>query len=347
MKTEPKTMRLVLAALILVLAVAGWFVWGKTHNPDRGVVLAATGSVEATEVRVIAEVGGLLEELLVAEGSTVEKGQELARLDSQQYLIQVQQSEAGVRAANAALAEAEAGARSQEIEAARQEAERLARQAGALESELALAADIQERFRLLHEQGGVSDQEFSEKETRYTVLENQFASATAAAKAARAKVRLLEAGTRDESLDRLSAQVGQAQAGVDAARLSLAKTVVTAPVTGTVRSLNYTAGELIRPGAEIVTLQVPDSLWIYTYVPQQRLSEVRLGGKVEVQPDSSAEEGYTGRVTYVSPQAEFTPRNLHTSEERAKLVFKVKVELENGFDRLKPGMSAEVFFIGD
>ncbi|MEW5794450.1 MAG: efflux RND transporter periplasmic adaptor subunit [Bacillota bacterium] len=347
MKTLSKKKRVVVAVLtVSLIGLFGWFGWSHGDRQSQGV-LRATGTVEAAEVRVLAEVGGVLEAVLVVEGAPVEKGQELAHLESEQYRISLQAAEAGVKAATAALAEAEAGVRSQEIEAARQDAERLARQAGALESELTLATDVQERFYLLHEQGGVSDQELAEKETRRAVLENQFASALAAAEAARSRVRLLEAGTRSESLDRLAAQVGQVQGGVDAARLSLSKTVVTAPVAGTVQSLNYTEGELIRPGAEVATLRVLDSLWIYTYVPQQRLGEVGLGGMVEVRPDSGAEEGYTGRVTYISPQAEFTPRNLHTSEERAKLVFKVKVELESGFDRLKPGMSAEVFFIGD
>lgn len=336
--------RLRILCLVLLAVLVGLSA-GCSRDSNQSM-LSATGTVESTEIKVVAEVGGVLVEQLVEEGAVVEEGQELARLDAQSHLIQLEQAGAGADAAAALLAEAKAGARGQEIEAARLEAQRLARQADAVEAELALAEDFLGRFRELNQQGAVSDQELAQRETTHQVLDNQLASARAAAEAAQARVRLLEEGARAEQVERLAAQQRQAASGLDAARLSLAKTLLTAPAGGTVLSLNYAPGELVRPGAEVVTLQNNSRLWIYTYIPQESLGEVSLGNQVEVRADAYPSDSFMGKVTYIAPRAEFTPRNVHTSEERAKMVFKVKVELEGEQDKLRPGMTAEVFFAG-
>ncbi|MGC7878870.1 HlyD family secretion protein, partial [Desulforudis sp. 1190] len=156
---------------------------------------------------------------------------------------------------------------------------------------------------------------------------------------------MLREGARKEALDRAAAQVKGSQAGVDLAKSYLEKTILKAPVGGMVIGTNFEPGEVVRQGAEVITLLNMQKLWLGTYVPENRLGEVQVGQRVEVTVDSFPDKVFAGRVTFISPRAEFTPRNVQTKEDRVRLVFKVKIFLENGQGLLKPGMPADVTFI--
>ena len=102
-------------------------------------------------------------------------------------------------------------------------------------------------------------------------------------------------------------------------------------------------GEVVAPGSPVLTVLDPDDRWVRIYVPENRLGAVRLGAEVEVLSDTFPEKRYTGEVTYVAAEAEFTPKTVQTQEERVRLVYAVKVRvLEDPGYELKPGMPVDV-----
>ncbi|MDI6710404.1 MAG: efflux RND transporter periplasmic adaptor subunit [Thermoanaerobacterales bacterium] len=329
-----------LPGLLLLLAVS------LLGCDGRGRPLTANGTIEADEVRVVAEVGGTVQEMLVEEGDTVRAGQEVARLDPRILEAQQAQAAAGLEAARAARDEAAAGSRAQEIASARREAERLDALRKAAAEDLILQEKTLQKYRRLYEAQAVSEQELTVQENSAARARAQAEAATAAYEAAAARLSLAEAGARAETLARLEAQVGGAEAGVEAARLNLEKATLRAPVAGMVVGRNFAPGEVVRPGAEVVTLLDTSRLWLDVYVPENRLGEVRMGQKVGVAVDGFPGRKFAGRVTFIAPEAEFTPKNVQTKEDRVRLVFRVRVELLDGKDQLRPGMPADVTFNG-
>lgn len=328
--------------LLLAVMAGILFVTGCARQEEQ---LTANGTIEATEIKVVAEVGGRLEELLVKEGDRVKAGQVVARLDDEPYRIQAAQAEAALAGARAALEEAGAGARSQEIEAARREADRLAAQVEAAREQLALQEDALERARRLFDAGALPERDLVAAEKQCRVARHQLEGAEAQLEAARARVALLEAGVRQETLDRLAAGVKQSEGGLELAKLNLARAELAAPAAGVVAGCNFAEGELVRPGAEVVTLLDDRDLWLNVYVPENKLGRVKVGREVQIRVDAYPDRTFPGKVVYIAPQAEFTPRNVQTREDRVNLVFRVKVQVTGGHEALRPGMPADVTFV--
>ncbi|MBO8128082.1 MAG: efflux RND transporter periplasmic adaptor subunit [Peptococcaceae bacterium] len=324
--------------LLLLLSV---FVSGCVSGKE---TLKTSGTVEANEVRVVAEVGGTLAQVLVSEGDVVEKGQEIARLAVTEMETQVAQAVAGLDKARAKLAEVKAGSRTQEIAAAQQEVKGLEAEVEAARTDFNLQQDTLEKYRQLAGQGAVTEYELQIQENKAAKAQHRLETAKARLKAAQSRLDLLRAGARSETIKQLEAQVDAAEAVVRLAELNLSKTVLRAPASGTVMTCNFKEGEVIKPGAEVVTLADTSHLYLYTYVPENRLSEVKLGQQVEVMVDSYPNKRFKGQVTFIAPKAEFTPKNVQTEEDRVRLVFKVKVEIKDGQDKLWPGMPADVYF---
>lgn len=324
------------AAVVLLLA-------GCQSRGQTGA-LTANGTIEATEVNVTARVGGTLQKLGVREGDRVKAGQLIGQLDTRSYSVQENQAQAGVAAAQASLDEAKSGARSQEIAAARQNMDALAAQVAAAQDQLTLQEDNFKRAQSLFQAGAIPEQSLQEQQTACDTARHKLAGIKAQQEAARAKLELLQAGSTPQALDRLSAGVNQSEDNLKLARLNLDWTRLTAPISGTVISRNFEPGELIRPGAQVITLQDDRDRWLNVYVPENRLDQVKAGQPVQIRVDAYPDKTFPGRVEYISPQAEFTPRNVQTKQDRVDLVFRVKVRVTGGWAQLKPGVPADVTF---
>ena len=137
-------------------------------------------------------------------------------------------------------------------------------------------------------------------------------------------------------------QVDQARAALRTAEVRLKDAVADAPVSGIVLSRNVEKGETVAAGVAVYSLGDLDNPWVKVYVSETRLGMVKLGQKAQVFTDTYPGKAYEGRVTYIASEAEFTPKNVQTKEERVKLVFGVKVSVTNVSNELKPGMPADV-----
>lgn len=276
-----------------------------------------------------------------------------------QTQAEVKRARAGVSAADARYQSLKTGSRTEEIAEAAANRDRA-------KAEWENRQRDYERMKNLYEGGTIS---FKEYDTTRTSAE----SARAAYEAAEERFKLVKTGPRIEAIQEgkanlagsgaalteaeigrrevekmkldlrvLQAQKEQAKAALRVAEDDLAKARLLAPFEGFVTVKDTEEGEFVQPGTPVITVARLDSVWVKTYVPETQLGRVYLGQKGDVISDTFPGKTYPGTVTFISPEAEFTPKNVQTREERVKLVYRIKVTLQNPRQELKPGMPVDV-----
>ncbi|MEQ9400600.1 MAG: HlyD family efflux transporter periplasmic adaptor subunit [Longimicrobiales bacterium] len=323
---------LVAVPLVAAAVAIAFVVFGPGTEASDG--LSASGTVEATEADLGFQVPGRIEEIVLREGDPVSGGEVVAYLDATEIRAVRDAAVAQERTATARLRELERGARPEE----------LAQAESALASARARADEARreaERARTLFEGGAVSRQALDRAETA-------LATAEAAARQAGDQAALVRQGPRTETLDAQRAMVEQARAQVARADAGLGFTRLQAPFPGVVSLRHREPGEVVQPGAPVLSVLDPADRWVRIYVPEDRLGRVRIGMPARIVADTWPDRVYEGEVVYIGSQAEFTPRNVQTAEERTKLVYPVKVRItgDPGFE-LKPGVPADVTLVED
>jgi HlyD family secretion protein len=167
-------------------------------------------------------------------------------------------------------------------------------------------------------------------------------AASARREAAQQKLAALEAGSRHEEITAAREAATSAHAQANAIRSRLGELVLTAPSHGVVLLKNFVAGELVQPGQPVVTLGNPDSLWVRVYVAAPDIGRVRIGAHADVIATGFGQRTFPGRVVAIATSAEFTPRAALTEEERANLVFAVKITMDPSGGALRPGLPVDV-----
>ena len=297
-------------------------------NSRKGVI-EASGTLEATEVKVSAKVPGQIQQVHFQEGQQVTSGDTLVTLDRSTLELQWKQAQAGVDLAEAQYGMLVKGARVEDLRLA----EEALRQA---EASHKIASEDYTRMKELLATNTVTQRQFDEAESRYTVAAAQLNSA-------KQNLQKLERFARPEELAAARARLNQAKAVADLLRKQLSDATIVAPVSGTVTQKPLEEGELIGVGAVVATIARLQKLDLMIYVSEQELGRVRLGGEADVVIDTYPERAFPGKVIYISPIAEFTPKNVQTKEDRTKLVFGVKLEVENPEGILKAGMPADAY----
>jgi HlyD family secretion protein len=289
--------------------------------------LRGSGTIEAVTVRVAARAGGELLDIPVEEGSYVEAGDLLARIDSTTPDIRLRQARAGVELAEAQLDLVLQGARSEDI----RQAEEALTQA---EDALRLAQEDFRRMENLLASGSVTRQQHDEAESRLSAARARSNSAAAA-------LRKLENLARPEEVRAARARLKQAEAAVELLEQQVRDCSVRAPSSGYVTQKLAEPGELVAPGTPLFIVADLSRVYLTIYVPEADLARVRLGQAAEVSGDAAPARPLPGRVVYISPLAEFTPKNVQTEEERVRLVFAVKIAVDNPDQTFKPGLPAD------
>ena len=176
-------------------------------------------------------------------------------------------------------------------------------------------------------------------------MEAEYNAAVAAVEMAQAQLDAMRAGATEEEIAIAEAQVEQAQAAVESLMVLRDKQTLIAPVGGLVLELNIHEGELAAPGAAMLVLGDLKHVTLTVYVPEDKLGQVRVGQEVQVGVDSFPGRLFTGSVVAIANEAEFTPRNVQTQEERVNMVFAVDVRIPNPDHALKPGVPADAVII--
>jgi HlyD family secretion protein len=317
MKRHPKV---VPPALVLVAGLLGA---ACREGGDPGLIVAS-GHVEATEVLVSTKVAGAIEGLAVDEGSAVAAGQELAAIDTTDTRLALDAARAERAQAEAELRLRLAGSRVEDVREAKAQVSRA-------EVDLDGAQRDLDRMEGLLSAGSGTTKARDDARTRRD-------AARAALDAARERLRRLEAGFRAEEKDAARARLRAAEARIAQLEQQLRDARIVSPVVGVVTEKLAERGELAARGTGIVVVTDLANAWLNAYVAEPDLARVRLGQEAEVVTDGG--ESRKGRVSFVASRAEFTPKNVQTRDERVKLVYRIKVALENADGLFKPGMPA-------
>jgi HlyD family secretion protein len=335
----PKRLRVILIVIVAAGAATAW--WGthrSTTDPHR---LLLSGTIEVTQVDLAFKIPGRLLERIVDEGDSVAAGQVVARLDDVDQKLQVARAEAQVASAKAFLTKLERGSRAEEVAQARAQLQQARAAANAAESRLKLAEDDVARSRKLRAQEVISQQKFDELQTTYETAFNSRREAVARVHNARATLDLVLAGPRKEDIEQARAQLAGAQQVLALARRQLADTVLKSPTAGVVLSKAAEPGAYLNPGTPVITVGQLDQVWLRGYINETDLGRIRLQQPARVTTDTYPDKDYPGKVSFISDQAEFTPKAVQTHEERVKLMYRVKISLNNPRQELKAGMPAD------
>jgi len=363
------------AILLLAALLIGVIAYSRLR-PESSTV---SGFIEADETRLGSRVGGRVAEVLVEEGQRVRQGQILVELEPYDLLKQEQEAAATLKARQADLQRLEAGLRDEEVAqaAARHRQlvahleklkngprpqEKVAAEANlrAAESELKLAEQNHERVVSLAARNAAPQEDLDRaseelqaalarrvvREQELALLKEgtrreEIAQAEAQVEEARQTLLLAEDGFRDEEIEAARAARDAAQAALEALRLRIAELKITASSDGVVQAIDLHPGDLVPANAPVLSVLDDRRLWVRAYVPEDRL-DLQLGRRLTITVDSYPDEEFEGEVTFISDQAEFTPSNVQTRDERVKQVFRIKVALTQDQDRLRPGMAAVV-----
>ena len=363
--------------LLLLGAAAAWKYFNGRASADK---LVLSGTIEADEIHVGSKVGGRIIEVLVNEGQEVHQGQPLIRFDRYDFDAKHSDAVAAVAQAEATLEKAVNGSRPEEVAAARAQAEAAwmsyqealngprkpeidaARaDVAAADADYEVAKATLSRTGKLVENGVQSQQEYDNAKSAYDragarreaarhklellqagTREEEIERAKRLFKQADANRALVERGTRKEDIDNARAQLERARAALKQIEVQLGELEVTAPANAFVEVLQVRPGELINPNAPVATLVEVDRLWVRVYVPEPEKGNVQLGKEVSVGVDTFPGEHFRGRIEEIASRGEFTPRNVQTRDERDHQVFGLRVRLDNPGRRLSAGMAADV-----
>lgn len=297
-------------------------------NNDNGKFIKESGTIEATEVVISSQTAGKIIKILKDEGDRVSAGDTILIIDQENLSIQLKQAIANRDIAKAQYDLLIKGARKEDIK----QAEESLKQA---EANFILAKSDRDRMENLYQSGSINKRQFEEAQTRYEVALAQLNSA----KEYYNKIKNI---ARPEEIAQAKANYDKALASVELIQKNIRDCFVVSPINGFIVKKFVELGETVSMMSSLVKIADLSDVKISIYVPETDLGKIKLGQKAEVTVDSFKDKIFEGTVIYISPEAEFTPKNIQTKDERTKLVFEVKIKVHNPNFELKAGMPADV-----
>jgi HlyD family secretion protein len=321
-------MKRILFIVIMAGLITGLLYYLFTRDKkEENDFIKVSGNIETTEVDVGFKISGRIVSLLLQEGDWVENGKILAKLDDEDLRHRFELAKATLNSAQAKLNKLLAGSRPEEL----REAEVALHQA---QFDLENKQAHYERMKVLFEGHVIPKETLDNAEAGYKI-------AKATVQRATENYKLVKEGPRKEDIEDAKAQVEQARASLKLAETQLSYTVLNSPLSGVVLVKSSEMGEVVNPGTSIITLADLENVWLKAYIPETDLSKVKWGQEVIVTTDLRPKKEYKGKISFISSQAEFTPKSIQTEKERVTLVYRIKVDIPNPDRELKPGMPAD------
>ena len=322
------TMKRIILIAVLVVIIAGLLYTFFTRNRKEGDdFIKVSGNIETTEVDVGFKIPGRIVNLSVQEGDWVDHGKIVAKLDDEDLRHRFELTQATFNSAQAKLSKLLAGSRPEEL----REAEAALHQA---QFDLENKQTHYERMKVLYEGRVIPKETLDNSEAGYKI-------ARATVQRAAENYKLVKEGPRKEDIDDARAQVEQARASLKLAGTQLSYSILNSPISGVVLVKSSEVGEVVNPGTSVLTLADIENVWLKAYIPETDLSKIKWGQEVIVTTDLRPKKEYKGKISFISSQAEFTPKSIQTEKERVTLVYRIKVDIPNSDRELKPGMPAD------
>jgi len=322
-----KSVVILLAAVVVLAAgFGGW--WWYQSQQDKALTLY--GNVDIRTVNMSFRVGGRLASLTVDEGDTIAAGQTLGELDKAPYQNALLQARAGVSVAQAQYDLMQAGYRDEEVA-----------QAAAAVKQAQAAYDYAQNF--YNRQQGL----WKSRTVSANDLENARSArdqAQATLKSAQDKLRQYRSGNREQDIAQAKASLEQAQAQLAQAQLDLHDTTLVAPANGTLLTRAVEPGSMLNAGSTVLTLSLTRPVWVRAYVNEASLGEAKPGREVLLYTGGRPDKPYHGKIGFVSPTAEFTPKTVETPDLRTDLVYRLRIIVNDADDALRQGMPVTVSF---
>ena len=319
--------KIICMLFILMLVAGGGYYYYMMNKDDR---LTASGTVEVTKYDVTPRIAGYIRELTCREGDFLTEGVLVCRLEREDLQRQNESGWQAVEAAQATLTDLQKGSREQEIFMAKSQIDRTKAVYDKASADLT-------RNEQLYAVGGISRQELDNAREANKVAKEDYLSA-------QANYDLVMEGTRT---DQIAAQAAEVQRLIAAARANedlVNNTNLFSPVDGVIISKNFENNEYINAGESVVTIADLKDCWVKVYISTADLGKVYIGQETELAVDGFPQEKFTGKVVEINDEAEFTPRESITQDERANMVFAVKIQIENPDGKIKAGMPTDVIF---
>lgn len=311
-----------------LLTATGYAVW---RTQERGGEFVVSGIIEVDDIHVGSRVGGRVLKVVAREGQSVRAGDVLVLLEPYELNASLAEARASLRQTEARLAELVTGYRRGEIDQAK--AEWLA-----VKAQHENAEKFRQRMKEMIERKLIAHQEYDDANAKADEVEQKM-------KSVKERYDLLLAGTRPEEIAQAQASVEMARARLELLKTQLNETIIRSPQDAVVEVLDLEPGDLVGAGKPVATLLRTSSLWVRAYLPENRLGHVQPELKVKVRVDSFPRRDFSGIVRRIHRQAEFTPRNVQTVEERVLQVFQIEVIIDDPDRLLRPGMNADVFIL--
>lgn len=289
--------------------------------------IEASGTIEIIETTVSSKNADAVDKLLVDEGDSVHMGDLVAEIDHSSLDLQLAESEAALLGAKYQLELLLNGARTEDLKIAEE---------AVIQTEAAYEnADKNfARTKELFTKGNISQKQYDDAVTGFTTAKTQYTSA-------QLTLKKLKSGARAEEINVARAKYDQVEAGVNILKKKIADCSVRSPVAGVVTTKFVEEGEFVNVGTPLYTVAKLDPVNLTIYVSEVELGKVTIGGGADVRIDAYPDKVFKGKIIYISPVAEFTPKSIQTKDERVKQVFGVKLEVPNPDGILKPGMPAD------
>ncbi len=321
-----KSVVILLAVVVLAAGFGGW--WWYQSQQDKTLTLY--GNVDIRTVNMSFRVGGRLASLTVDEGDAITAGQTLGELDKAPYQNALLQAQAGVAVAQAQYDLMQAGYRDEEVA-----------QAAAAVKQAQAAYDYAQNF--FNRQQGL----WKSRTVSANDLENARSArdqALATLKSSQDKLRQYRSGNREQDIAQAKASLEQAQAQLAQAQLDLHDTTLVAPANGTLLTRAVEPGSMLNAGSTVLTLSLTRPVWVRAYVNEASLGEAKPGREVLLYTDGRPDKPYRGKIGFVSPTAEFTPKTVETPDLRTDLVYRLRIIINDADDALRQGMPVTVSF---
>lgn len=333
--------RIIIIVFIILFLVVGSLVYvGQKNNRQKG--LFYSGTIETMQTNLSFQVAGRVAQVLVQEGQSVTRNQLIAELDRSEFESRQSQARANLERAEKTKNQLQTmlnlSTKTLPTEVTRAKAS-----VKGAQDTLKDAERNYRRFEELFSKEVVTEKERDTMKLHYEIAQSRLAESESVLKLAEGNLTKIDAIKQD--IEVASAQISAARASLNQTSIQLDYTRLISPTDGVITSRNIEPGETVTPGREVITVSDLSRVDLKIFVDETEIGKVKPEQKVDVKIDTFPDKTYTGTVSFISPEGEFTPKIIQTKKERVKLVYLVKVSIANPDFQLKAGMPADAWLI--
>lgn len=326
---------------IFVLLISALLLTSCSMNLDNEK-LTYTGTIEADEIKISSQIGGLISETFANEGEEITANSQIASIDMKDLQLELKKAENRLELAKTKFEELLDGARNEEIKSAKANVNKAKAQLEGLRKSYEYRLENYNNLEKLYNEGAVSNQQLDDSKALLDSADSNLKSIEKQYEASIASLDLLLNGATENNIKISQLEVERVEIEIENLKNQIDKCKIKTPINGIIQTFNFKKGELISTGGVLATVIDIKNLWVKIYIPEKELHKITLGQELNILTDSETQSTIKGKVIYISPEAEFTPKNVESKENKEEMVFEVKLKILDNDNSLKPGMLVDM-----